>query len=117
MRQTDLNESPLEKLETPKRPRPTVYNWGLIISVVLAIAFFFVGLYLQGVFFPNQPVTILVAFQIIYLIFLIFFMTYSAFGLYHAFRFGFQGDLTLISTILYIIVSLILIIISWGIVF
>ncbi|GEM_PF-2683141 len=117
MRQDDLRESPLEKMESPERPRPKVYNWGLLISIFFAIGLFFLGMYLYSVFFPDAPITTIVAIKIIFLVFLLFFLIYSIFALYHAFRFGFQGDLTIISTAIYIIISVVIIGIAWNLIF
>lgn len=113
----DFKESPLEKLESPKPSRPHVYNWGLIISVVFAIILFFLGLYLYSIFFPENPITTLVAVQIIFLVFLLFFFVYSVFAVYHAIRFGFEGDLTFISLAIYLIISAVIIIFTWNLVF
>jgi len=117
MRQTDLRESPLEKLESPERPRSAVYNWGLIVSIFFAIGLFFLGMYLYSVIFPDAPITTMVAIKIIFLVFLLFFVVYSIFALYHAFRFGFEGDLTIVSTSIYIIVSVVIVIIAWNLIF
>ncbi len=117
MRYTDLKEKPSELLQSPERARPKIYNWGLVISIIFATIFFFAGLYLHTLFFPNQEITVLVAFHIIFLVFLIFFVVYSIFGLYHSFRFGFQGDLTILSTLLYLAVSIIIIVVAWNLIF
>ncbi len=116
MAYTDFKENPSEKL-VPAPGRSKVYNWGLGISIVFAIIFFFGGLYLFSVFFPGREITLAVAFQIIFLVFLIFYVLYSIFALYHAFRFGFQGDLTAISVIIFLVVSIILVVIAWRLIF
>ena len=117
MSNPDLRESPLEKLQEQERKRPKAYNWGLIVSIGLATALFFVGIYVYTLIFPSAPVTVLVAFQIIFAVFTIFFITYTVFAVYHAIRFGFEGDLTIISTATYLVVSVILIIISVNAIF
>lgn len=117
MRQTDLNESPQEKLESPKMGRPGVYNWGMIVSLFFAIGLFFLGLFLYSIFFPDNAITTLVAVQIIFFVFLLFFVVYSIFALYHSFRFGFEGDLTIISSAVYIIVAAVIIFAAGTIIF
>ena len=115
--QEDFKESPLEKLQSPKMSRPKVYNWGLIISVIFAIILFFLGLYLYSIFFPDNSITTLVAVQIIFLVFILFFVVYSIFAIYHAIRFGFEGDMTIISLAIYLIISAVIIVFTWNKVF
>jgi magnesium-transporting ATPase (P-type) len=117
MAHTDFRENPMEKLKAPRPGRPGAYNWGLFISIFFAIGLFFLGLYLYSVFFPNNDITTLVAVKIIFLVFLLFFILYSIFALYHAFRFGFQGDLTVLSAAVYIIISAAIIIAAATIIF
>lgn len=116
MEYSDFKENPREKL-VPTPGRSKVYNWGMGISIVFALIFFFGGLYLFSVFFPNREITLAVAFQIIFLVFLIFYVLYSIFALYHAFRFGFQGDLTAVSVIVFLVVSVILLVLAWRLIF
>lgn len=116
MNYVDFKEHPSEKL-IPPSGRSKVYNWGLGISIVFSIIFFFGGLYLYSAFYPDREITLAVAFQIIFCVFLIFYVIYSIFALYHAFRFGFQGDLTTVSVIVFLIVSIILLVIAWNLVF
>ncbi len=54
----------------------------------------------------------MIYFLIIYAIFLIGYIIYSFFGLYHLWRFGYIGDLTKPAIVLYIVVSIIVIVIS-----
>lgn len=116
MMYNDFKENPTEKL-VPPSGRSKVYNWGLGISIVFSIIFFFGGLYLYSIFFPDREITLAVAFHIIFFVFLIFYVIYSIFALYHAFRFGFQGDLTAVSVVVYLMVSVILLIIAWNLIF
>ncbi len=116
MNYTDFKENPVEKM-VPHPGKSRIYNWGLGISVVFSIILFFAGLYLYSVFNPDAEITLAVSFQIIFFVFLIFYVLYSCFALYHAFRFGFQGDLTMVSSIVFLIVSVILLVIAWILVF
>ncbi len=116
MQYTDFKENPAEKLVAPSG-KTRVYNWGLGISVIFSIVFFFAGLYLYSVFNPDAEITLAVSFQIIFFVFLIFYILYSCFALYHAFRFGFQGDLTAISSIVFLVVSVILLVLAWILIF
>ncbi|EKD49214.1 MAG: hypothetical protein ACD_63C00221G0003 [uncultured bacterium] len=116
MSNPDFKESPLEKFRAIDKQSKT-YNWGLITSAVIGAILFIVSLYLYGIFFPEEPITALVAMKIIFLIFLLFFTVFTTFALYHAFRFGFEGDLTIISAIIYLIIAAIMIVVSWNIIF
>jgi hypothetical protein len=51
-------------------------------------------------------------FLILYFVFLVGFLVYSAAGIYHLWRFGYTGDLTKPALIIYIVLSSIVIIVS-----
>lgn len=90
---------------------------GFIISLVSFFLITGAGIYVHTLIYPDRDVTILTAATSAYFAFLLIFIVYSIFAIYHAIRFGFQGDLTILTLTIYLAVSVILIAASFLVVF